>query len=139
MSELNAETARIIGRTPLISNVAVETAALLEPLGAAEMNEPGSVSALVEAIAAPAADPTRRQTLSAAGLKAASQFDRRRGAERLLDAIESRLSDLTTDRRRRPRSGSRPERLPRGCGAANPSSGASLSGTVCQRRSNTGR
>jgi colanic acid biosynthesis glycosyl transferase WcaI len=79
--------------TPIITNVRGELQTLLEPLGAAEMIQPSSLNALVDAIETLAKNPARRLALSAAAIKAAKQYDRVVLADRLLDALLA-LSEL---------------------------------------------
>jgi len=74
--------------TPIITNVRGELQALLEPLGAAEMIEPDSLSALVDSIEKLAKDPARRQALSARGAEGARRYDRVALADKLLDALK---------------------------------------------------
>lgn len=74
--------------TPIITNVRGELQALLEPLGAAEMIEPDSLSALVDTIEKLAKDPARRQALSARAAEGAKRYDRVALADKLLDALK---------------------------------------------------
>jgi colanic acid biosynthesis glycosyl transferase WcaI len=75
--------------TPIITNVHGELQTLLEPLGSAEIIEPNSLNALVDAIETLVRNPARRKALSDAAVKAAGtgQYDRAVLADRLLDAL----------------------------------------------------
>jgi glycosyltransferase involved in cell wall biosynthesis len=73
--------------TPIITNARGEVQSLLEPLGAAELVEPGNLDALVNAMDALAQNPARRREISAAGAAAAKRFDRIALADTLLDAL----------------------------------------------------
>jgi glycosyltransferase involved in cell wall biosynthesis len=84
--------------TPIITNVRGELQTLLEPLGTAEIIEPSSLKALVDAIEKLVRDPARRQALSAASAKAALQYDRIALADKLLDALIATVSRQGTDR-----------------------------------------
>lgn len=82
--------------TPVITNVRGELQTILEPLGAAEMIAPDSLTALVEAIGNLANNPARRQALSAAAIETAKRYDRIELADRMLDALlalRRRVSD----------------------------------------------
>jgi colanic acid biosynthesis glycosyl transferase WcaI len=74
--------------TPIITNVLGELQAVLEPLGAAEMVEPDSVPALVDAIEKLASDPARRKKFSDRGIEGASRYDRLALADKLVKALE---------------------------------------------------
>ena len=84
--------------TPMITNVRGELQTLLEPLGTAEIIEPSSLNALVDAIEKLVRDPARREALSAAAVKAASQYDRIVLADKLLDALVALSSRRGADR-----------------------------------------
>ncbi len=84
--------------TPIITNVHGELQALLEPLGTAEIIEPSSLNALVDAIETLVKDPARRRALSTAAAKAAKQYDRVVLADKLLDALLALSRRQTTDR-----------------------------------------
>jgi colanic acid biosynthesis glycosyl transferase WcaI len=75
--------------TPIITNVRGELQAVLEPLGAAEMIEPDSLAALVDAIEKLAKDPARRQTLSARAVEGAKRYDRVALADKLLAILQA--------------------------------------------------
>lgn len=75
--------------TPVITNVRGELQSILEPLGAAEMIEPDSLSALVDAIDRLVKDPVRRRALSAAALETAKRYDRIELADKMLDALQA--------------------------------------------------
>ena len=74
--------------TPVITNVRGELQSILEPLGAAEMIEPDSLPALVDAIENLAKDPARCRTLSSAGVETAKRYDRIELADRMLEALQ---------------------------------------------------
>lgn len=74
--------------TPIITNVHGELQAVLEPLGAAEIIEPDSVPALVNAIEKLAGDPAYRQKFSDGGIEGARRYDRVALADKLLEALE---------------------------------------------------
>jgi glycosyltransferase involved in cell wall biosynthesis len=73
--------------TPIITNVRGELQTLLEPLGSAEMIEPSSLNALVDAIETLVHNPARRQALATAAVKASKQYNRIALADRLLEAL----------------------------------------------------
>lgn len=75
--------------TPVITNVRGELQTILEPLGAAEMIEPDSLTALVDAIDSLVHDPARRRALSSAALETAKRYDRFELADRMLDALQA--------------------------------------------------
>ena len=75
--------------TPVITNVRGELQTILEPLGAAEMIAPDSLTALVDAIDRLVRDPARRQMLSAAAIETAERYDRIELADRMLDALQA--------------------------------------------------
>lgn len=75
--------------TPVITNVRGELQTILEPLGAAEMIEPDSLIALVDAIDSLVQNPARRRELSAAALETAKRYDRFELADRMLDALQA--------------------------------------------------
>ena len=62
--------------TPVITNVHGELQTILEPLGAAEVIAPDSLTALVDAIDNLVSNPARRQALSAAAIETAKRYDR---------------------------------------------------------------
>lgn len=74
--------------TPIITNVKGELQAVLEPLGAAEMIEPNSLAALVDAIEKLVKNPLRRQILATCGIEGAKQYDRVALADKLLEALQ---------------------------------------------------
>lgn len=75
--------------TPVITNVRGELQTILEPLGAAEMIEPDSLPALVDAIDRLVRDPARRQALSSAAIETAKRYDRIELADRMLEALQA--------------------------------------------------
>jgi glycosyltransferase involved in cell wall biosynthesis len=75
--------------TPVITNVRGELQTILEPLGAAEMIEPDSLAALVDAIDSLVQNPARRRELSSAALETAKRYDRFELADRMLDALQA--------------------------------------------------
>lgn len=75
--------------TPVITNVRGELQTILEPLGAAEMIEPDSLAALVEAIDRLVRDPARRKVLSSAAIETAKRYDRIELADRMLEALQA--------------------------------------------------
>ena len=74
--------------TPVITNVRGELQNVLEPLGAAEMIEPDSLPALVDAIENLVQDPARCRALASAGVETAKRYDRNELADRMLDALQ---------------------------------------------------
>ena len=74
--------------TPIITNVRGELQNVLEPLGAAEMIEPDSLPALVDAIENLVKDPARCRALSSAGVETAKRYDRIELADRMLEALQ---------------------------------------------------
>jgi colanic acid biosynthesis glycosyl transferase WcaI len=75
--------------TPVITNVRGELQTILEPLGAAEMIAPDSLTALVDAIDRLVRDPARRQALSLAAIETAKRYDRIELADRMLEALQA--------------------------------------------------
>jgi colanic acid biosynthesis glycosyl transferase WcaI len=75
--------------TPIITNVRGELQNILDPVGAAEMIEPDSLVALVDAIEILAKDPARRQLLSAAAIESAKRYDRKALADKLLEELKA--------------------------------------------------
>lgn len=75
--------------TPVITNVHGELQTILEPLGAAEIIAPDSLTALVDAIDNLARNPARRQALSSAAIETAKRYDRIELADRMLDALQA--------------------------------------------------
>ncbi len=75
--------------TPVITNVRGELQTILEPLGAAEMIAPDSLTALVDAIDKLVSDPERRRALSAAAIETAKRYDRVELADRMLEALQA--------------------------------------------------
>jgi colanic acid biosynthesis glycosyl transferase WcaI len=73
--------------TPIVTNVHGELQTILEPLGAAEVVEPDSVLALVDAIERLAKDPVRRQALARGAASGAEHYDRNALADRMLEAL----------------------------------------------------
>lgn len=73
--------------TPIITNVRGELDDLLGPIGASVHVEPGNAAELAAAIENLAADPDRRQALSAAALAASPSFERTAQADRMLAAL----------------------------------------------------
>jgi colanic acid biosynthesis glycosyl transferase WcaI len=84
--------------TPIITNVHGELQTLLEPLGTAEIIEPNSLNALVDAIEMLVRNPARRKALSDAAVRAAGQYDRAVLADRLLEALIALAGRRETDR-----------------------------------------
>lgn len=74
--------------TPIITNVRGELEQLLEPLGAAEIIEPDSVEALVNAIGELARDPARRRSLAENAAAGGKRYDRTALADRMLEALQ---------------------------------------------------
>lgn len=74
--------------TPIITNVHGELQTILEPLGAAEIIAPDSLTALVDAIERLLNDPARRQQLSKAAAEGAKAYDRTALADRMLNALQ---------------------------------------------------
>jgi len=74
--------------TPIITNVRGELEHLLEPLGAAEMIEPDSVEALVNAIGELARDPARRHLLAANAATGGKRYERTALADSMLEALQ---------------------------------------------------
>ncbi|MBR0741394.1 glycosyltransferase family 4 protein [Bradyrhizobium liaoningense] len=74
--------------TPIITNVLGELERLLEPLGAAEIIEPDSVEALVDAIGELAGDPARRHLLAANAATGGKRYERRALADSMLEALQ---------------------------------------------------
>jgi glycosyltransferase involved in cell wall biosynthesis len=81
--------------TPIITNVRGELERLLEPLGAAEIIEPDSVDALVNAIRELARDPARRYSLAAGATEGAKRYDRAALADSMLEALQRICSPET--------------------------------------------
>jgi colanic acid biosynthesis glycosyl transferase WcaI len=75
--------------TPVITNVRGELQTILEPLGAAEMIAPDSLTALVDAIDRLVGSPARRQALSSAAIETAKRYDRIELADRMLGALQA--------------------------------------------------
>ncbi|WP_265441525.1 glycosyltransferase family 4 protein [Bradyrhizobium sp. SEMIA] len=74
--------------TPIITNVRGELERLLEPIGAAEVIEPDSVEALVNAIEKLARDPARRHELAEKAASGANRYDRMALADSMLEALQ---------------------------------------------------
>jgi glycosyltransferase involved in cell wall biosynthesis len=74
--------------TPIITNVHGELQAVLEPLGAAEIIKPDSLSDLVDAIETLVKDPARRKALAEGAARGAQAYDRNALADKMLDALE---------------------------------------------------
>jgi putative colanic acid biosynthesis glycosyltransferase WcaI len=74
--------------TPIITNVRGELQGVLEPLGAAEMIEPDSLPALVDAIENLVKDPERCRALSSAAIETAKRYDRIKLADKMLEALQ---------------------------------------------------
>lgn len=83
--------------TPIVTNVRGELQTILEPLGAAEVVEPDSVVALVNAIERLAKDPARRQELGLGATSGAARYDRNALADRMLEALVT-LKDRSSTR-----------------------------------------
>jgi colanic acid biosynthesis glycosyl transferase WcaI len=73
--------------TPIITNVRGELESTLSPAGAAVIIEPGSSTALVNAIGELATDSARRRALSTAGVEMAKRYDRTELADRMLATL----------------------------------------------------
>jgi glycosyltransferase involved in cell wall biosynthesis len=73
--------------TPIITNVRGEVESIFEPLGAAEMIEPDSLAALVDAIENLVRNPARCRALSSAAIETAKRYDRIELADRMLEAL----------------------------------------------------
>jgi colanic acid biosynthesis glycosyl transferase WcaI len=74
--------------TPIITNVHGELQAVLEPLGAAEIIKPDSLSDLVDAIETLVKDPARRKALAEGAARGAQAYDRNALADKMLDALD---------------------------------------------------
>ncbi|MBN8974323.1 MAG: glycosyltransferase family 4 protein, partial [Rhizobiales bacterium] len=78
--------------TPIITNVHGELQTILEPLGAAEIIAPDSLTALVDAIEQLLKDHARRQQLSKAAIEGAKAYDRAVLADKMLATLQSLVS-----------------------------------------------
>jgi colanic acid biosynthesis glycosyl transferase WcaI len=74
--------------TPIITNVRGELQDVLEPLGAAEMIEPDSLAALVDAIENLVKNPAHCRALSSAAIETAKRYDRIELADKMLEALQ---------------------------------------------------